>query len=324
MKSNKVLKLLNITRPTLSRYVKEKIVKYKVQPNGFYDYDEESVYKILNKSIERKNVIYTRVSTQKQRPDLEDQKKIVEKYCIKNGIKISDVYSDIGSGINFDRKEFQRLLDDVVNHKISKIYITYKDRLSRVSFDMFKNLFSNFNCEIVVLNDIEDAQTIEKEIFNEIISLIHCFAMKVYSSRRKKKLKCVEADLKIEDDELTFMTGRNTEDGIAYLKEKFSNIDLILLTAGSKGCTAYFDDMVIPMGAYLQKATIETTGAGDTFFGSCLSFLSKWDKESLGKEQIIMMLQFASAAASIITTRKGTLCVMPSREEVTDFISNFK
>ena len=86
MKSNKVLKLLNITRPTLSRYVKEKIVKYKVQPNGFYDYDEESVYKILNKSIERKNVIYTRVSTQKQKPDLENQKKIVEKYCLKNGI----------------------------------------------------------------------------------------------------------------------------------------------------------------------------------------------------------------------------------------------
>lgn len=202
MKSNKVLKLLNITRPTLSRYVKEKIIKYKVQSNGFYDYDEESVYKILNKSIERKNVIYTRVSTQKQKLDLENQKKIVEKYCIENGIKISDIYSDIGSGINFDRKEFQRLLDDVVNHKISKIYITYKDRLSRVSFDMFKNLFSNFNCEIVVLNDIEDAQTIEKEIFNEIISLIHCFTMKVYSSRRKKKLKCVEDDLKIEDDEL--------------------------------------------------------------------------------------------------------------------------
>lgn len=202
MKSNKVLKLLNITRPTLSRYVKEKIIKYKVQSNGFYDYDEESVYKILNKSIERKNVIYTRVSTQKQKLDLENQKKIVEKYCIENGIKISDIYSDIGSGINFDRKEFQRLLDDVVNHKISKIYITYKDRLSRVSFDMFKNLFSNFNCEIVVLNDIEDAQIIEKEIFNEIISLIHCFTMKVYSSRRKKKLKCVEDDLKIEDDEL--------------------------------------------------------------------------------------------------------------------------
>lgn len=117
------------------------------------------------------------------------------------GIKISDVYLDIGSGINYDRKEFQRLVNDVVNHKVSKIYITYKDRLSRISFDMFKNMFENFNCEIVVLNEVDDAQTVEKEIFNEIISLIHCFAMRVYSSRRKKKLKNVEEDLKIEIDQ---------------------------------------------------------------------------------------------------------------------------
>ena len=120
---------------------------------------------------------------------------------MSNGIKISDVYLDIGSGINYDRKEFQRLIDDVVNHRVSKIYITYKDRLSRISFDMFKNMFENFNCEIVVLNEVDDAQTVEKEIFNEIISLIHCFAMRVYSSRRKKKLKNVEEDLKIEIDQ---------------------------------------------------------------------------------------------------------------------------
>ena len=86
---------------------------------------------------------------------------------MSRGIKISDVYLDIGSGINYDRKEFQRLVDDVVNHRVSKIYITYKDRLSRISFDMFKNMFENFNCEIVVLNEVDDAQTVEKEIFNE-------------------------------------------------------------------------------------------------------------------------------------------------------------
>ena len=120
---------------------------------------------------------------------------------MSRGIKISDVYLDIGSGINYDRKEFQRLVDDVVNHRVSKIYITYKDRLSRISFNMFKNMFENFNCEIVVLNEVDDAQTVEKEIFNEIISLIHCFAMRVYSSRRKKKLKNVEEDLKIEIDQ---------------------------------------------------------------------------------------------------------------------------
>lgn len=201
MKCNKVLSLLNITRQTLCRYVKNNTIKVNKLPSGQYDYDEESVYKVLNKNLDRKNVIYTRVSTQKQKIDLANQKKIIESYCLKNGIQISDIYSDIGSGINFDRKEFQRLVNDVVNHKISKIYITYKDRLSRVSFDMFKNLFNNFNCEIVVLNDVDDNKLIEKEIFNEIISLIHCFTMKVYSSRRQRKLKCVEEDLKIESEE---------------------------------------------------------------------------------------------------------------------------
>lgn len=103
--------------------------------------------------------------------------------------------------MNFDRKDFQRLVNDIVNHRISKVFITYKDRLSRISFEMFKKLFENFNCEIVVMNDVNDSKIVEKEIFNEIISLIHCFAMKVYSSRRQKKLRCVEEDLKIEDDE---------------------------------------------------------------------------------------------------------------------------
>lgn len=182
----------------MCRYVKTGKLKVTKLPSGQYDYDNESVYKFLNKDLERTNVIYCRVSTAKQKKDLSNQRTTVETYCLKNGIKISDVYSDIGSGINFDRKEFQRLLNDVINHKISKIFITYKDRLSRISFEMFKRLFEEFNCEIVVLNDADDSKMIEKEIFNEIISLIHCFAMKVCSSRRQKKLKCVEEDLKLE------------------------------------------------------------------------------------------------------------------------------
>ena len=201
MKCYKVLSLLNVSRQTLCRYVKNKIIQVKKLPSGQYDYLDESVYKVLNKNLERKNVIYSRVSTQKQKKDLENQRKTLENYCLKNGYKISDTYLDIGSGINFDRKEFQRLVNDVINHKISKVFITYKDRLSRISFDMFKNLFANFNCEIIVLNELDDNKLIEKEIFNEIISLIHCFAMKVYSSRRQKKLKCVEEDLKLETDD---------------------------------------------------------------------------------------------------------------------------
>ena len=65
---------------------------------------------------------------------------------------------------------------------------------------MFKNLFESFNCEIIVLNDVDDSKIIEKEIFSEIIGLIHCFAMKMYSSRRKTKMKNLEEDLSLEEE----------------------------------------------------------------------------------------------------------------------------
>ena len=200
MKAKEVIKLLKISRPTLCKYLKTGLIKGTILPNGTYDYEKESVYKVFNKGIKRANVIYARVSTVKQKQELENKVNLAEQFSIKNGLKISDVYKDIGSGINFDRKEFKRLLDNVVEHKIDKIIITYKDRLSRIGFDLFKELFEKFNCEIIVINDIDNDQIIEKEIFNEIISLIHCFSMKVYSNRRKDKLKLIEQELKHEEE----------------------------------------------------------------------------------------------------------------------------
>ena len=200
MKAKEVLKLLKISRPTLSSYVKNNKLKVKSLVNGFYDYDEESVFKLLNKELIRYSAIYARVSTNKQKKDLENQVEVIEQFCHKNGIKINDVYKEVGSGINFDRKEFQRLLNDVIQYKVNKVFITYKDRLSRISFKMFDELFKKFNCEIIVLNDIDDSKLIEKEIFEEIINLIHCFSMKMYSNRRKEKLKMLEKELTMEND----------------------------------------------------------------------------------------------------------------------------
>jgi predicted site-specific integrase-resolvase len=200
MKSKDVLKLLKITRPTLSKYVKNGKLTVKLLPNGFYDYDKKSVYALFDKTLERNSVIYCRVSTNKQKNDLINQENTLKEFCFKNNIIISDIYKDIGSGINFDRKEFNRLINNVINRKIDVIYITYKDRLSRISFSMFENLFSEFDCKIIVLNQINDEKIIEKEIFNEIIGLIHCFSMKVYSNRRKEKLKLIEKELIMEDD----------------------------------------------------------------------------------------------------------------------------
>jgi len=200
MKAKEVLRLLNITRPTLTKYVKSGLIKINSQINGQYDYDEESVFNLLNKNKKRKHVIYARVSSSNQKRDLENQIETLKKFCENNNIIISEIYADIASGIHLDRKEFMKLLNEVISFKIDTIYITYKDRLARLSFQMIENICKNFGTKIVILNEIDNPKTIEKEFLEELISLIHSFSMKMYSKRRKEKLQLVTKDLKLENE----------------------------------------------------------------------------------------------------------------------------
>lgn len=197
MKSAKVLKILHITRQTLVQYVKRKEIRVVLLPNGTYDYNDDDVYRKAGLASERMNVVYARVSTAKQKADLENQVEVLVNFCNKNGVKVNKTYKDVASGMNFDRKQFKILLNEILDFKVGKLYITYKDRLSRISFDMFKRLFSEFGCEVIVINDT-DEKTDETEIFEEIISMLHCFSMRMYSRRRKRKLELIKEDLKNE------------------------------------------------------------------------------------------------------------------------------
>ena len=118
MRSKEVLNLLRVTRPTLTKYVKSGKIKVIRKPNGHYEYDEESVYAFLNKDVRRKTYIYARVSTSKQKKDLE-----------------------------------------------------------------------KFHCEIVVMSEIGSTKLDSQEIFEEIISLLHCYSMKLYSKRKEKRIR---------------------------------------------------------------------------------------------------------------------------------------
>lgn len=198
MKAKEVLKVLRVTRPTLTSYVKNGRIKTTKLPNGYYDYDEDSVLKAAGITPQRKAVIYARVSTQKQKNDLQNQIDTVMKYANNNGYSISKVYSDIASGINYDRGQFIELLNEVLEHKIKIVFVENRDRLTRVSFDMWKELFKQFECDLIAINDVVNPKTDEEEIFSDIISLLHCFAMKMYSQRRKNKLRIVKEDLENE------------------------------------------------------------------------------------------------------------------------------
>jgi len=199
MKASEVLSLLQISRQTLTRYTKQGMIKVTELPNGRYDYDEESVYQLFNKGVARKTYIYARVSTSKQKKDLDNQIEMLKQFCFSNGYVINGVYSDVASGINFKkRKDFFSLLDDVMAGKVERVIITYKDRLSRVGFDLFSYLFQKYHCEIVVMSEVGSTKLDSEEIFEEMISMLHCYSMKLYTKRRVKKIKEVLEDT--EDD----------------------------------------------------------------------------------------------------------------------------
>lgn len=188
MKAAEVLKLTNISRRHLSSLVKQGKFRIVVKPNGRYDYNPEDVYQYLGKSRQNLNVIYARVSTAKQKNDLNRQIETLSAYCLNQGLKVDKVFEDVASGINFEkRKEFFNLLDLVIDGPVEKIFISYKDRLSRVGFGLFKHLFLKYGTEIIVANGHANDKLDSEEIITEIITLIHCFSMKHYSKRRLKK-----------------------------------------------------------------------------------------------------------------------------------------
>ena len=122
--------------------------------------------------------------------------------------------------------------------------------------------------------------------------------------------------LKISDNEIQWLTGQEDyTDGAKWILERYQ-IPLILVSLGKEGSRAYYGGKMVEVKPFIQKNTIETTGAGDTFCGCVLHYICEHGLENLTEENLFEMLQFANAAASIITTRKGALRVMPEEKEI--------
>lgn len=127
--------------------------------------------------------------------------------------------------------------------------------------------------------------------------------------------------LKISDDELVFFTDKhNYDDAIAVIMQRYPNIIMICLTLGKEGSVAYYNGMKIYAKSFRQDNTIETTGAGDTFMGCVLNYILEKGLEGLEENEIQEMLKFANAAASIITTKRGALRVMPTKSEISQLL----
>ncbi len=128
--------------------------------------------------------------------------------------------------------------------------------------------------------------------------------------------------LKISDNEIEWFTGINDYDkAVNMLKESYPNIKLITVSLGRDGSLAYYNNIKASKEAFLNEGETETTGCGDTFMGCVINYIldNGWN---LNQKNLEEMLEFANGAASLVSTRKGALAVMPKKDEIVDYINS--
>ena len=186
MRAKEVLNILQITRPTLTKYVKDGTIKTLSTHNGQYVYDDESVYAFIGlkrKKAKRLNIIYARTSNPPKKYTEEQANRILN-YCTNKGITIDKQILDVKSGMNFDRDGLSELIRLIVKGQVELIIIENKDRLCRFGFELFEQFCKYYKTKILIVNDLSE-KTYEQELTEDLISIIHYFSMKSYSHRRK-------------------------------------------------------------------------------------------------------------------------------------------
>ena len=186
--------LINVSIRTLQRWDNDdKLKAFRTPTNRrYYTYEQYLQYKgVVNSEVKKKNVIYTRVSTSNQKDDLKNQIYFLRQFTNSNGIIIDEVIEDYGSGLNYNRKKWNKLIDDCMLNDIDTIYITHKDRFIRFGYNWFEKFLAKFNVKIVVVNN-EDLSP-QEELVQDIVSILHVFSCRIYGMRKYKK--------KIEEDE---------------------------------------------------------------------------------------------------------------------------
>lgn len=194
LKPKEMAKKLNVSVKTLQSWDNDgTLVAYRNPKNRrYYTTEQLNDYLGLSEKHNRKIVAYCRVSNRNQIDDLENQINFIQNHINGKGLILDEIISDIGSGLNYKRKKWNKLLNDVMNNEIDTIYITYKDRFIRFGYEWFESLCHKFDTEIIVLNDKTTSP--QQELVEDLIAIIHVFSCRIYGLRKYKK--------KIQDDEL--------------------------------------------------------------------------------------------------------------------------
>lgn len=195
-KPKEFAKLINVSVKTLQRWDYEgKLKAYRnAADRRFYTHQQYEEYMGISSKHSGKTVIYARVSSQNQKDDLNNQIEFLRQFANANGWIVDEIITDIGSGLNYNRKNWNNLLKACFDRQVSHIIIAHKDRFVRFGFDWFENFLKDqCGTNITIVNN--EKLSPEKEMIQDLISIIHVFSCRIYGLRKyKTKIK--------EDDSL--------------------------------------------------------------------------------------------------------------------------
>ena len=189
MRVTEFAKRVGRSAATLRRWDSEGTLIAKRTVTGQRYYDDDDYRKVLQIGLPEEStsntVVYTRVSSHAQKNDLARQQEALEEFCVARGLTIDDHYSDIASGLNFKRKDFLRLMNDVENGHIKTLVIVHKDRIARFGYDYFEARVVAHGGQILVLN----AETLspQEELVQDLLTILHVFSSRLYGLRRYHK-----------------------------------------------------------------------------------------------------------------------------------------
>lgn len=194
--------MIDVSAQTLRNWEKSgKLIPDYKTSSGYRYYSQEQVDAITGNRTNIENRItigYCRVSSAKQKDDLERQIQNVKAYLLAQGSPF-EIIEDIGSGINYNKKGLLELLQKVIDHKVEKIVVLYKDRLLRFGYELFENIAKSYGVSIEIIDNTE--KTEQQELVEDLVQIMTVFSCKLQGKRAKKTKEMIKELVK-DDSEL--------------------------------------------------------------------------------------------------------------------------
>ena len=180
-------KMIGVSVKTLQRWDRDGKLTAQRTPTDrrYYTHKQYVDYMGITQQAKGRTIIYTRVSTNNQKDDLKNQVAFLKQYANAKGIIIDEVFEDVGSGLNYNRKKWNKLLEDCMLGTIKTIIIAHKDRFIRFGYQWFEQFLKSNGVEIIVVNN--ETLSPEEEMIQDLISIIHVFSYRIYGLRKYKK-----------------------------------------------------------------------------------------------------------------------------------------